>query len=216
MTFISLEKYKCKEILEDEDLLVLNKLAYSSYSLYKLQKCTKVPLTSLWRIINKLIEKEYVLHQKRGIYTLTLKGALALYLTDKEEYKNSALYFISFLFPYKNIKNVIDYIINLLLRKNICILNLVSLHGFENIYPYIFSALLQGEKLKPCMIEFIIDNYLDKIPYTIIDGCKLFIIIHNGVKKIVLGKCKVLGNVNNGYCSHIEKIDEKKIVKILL
>ncbi|QIW24433.1 hypothetical protein EWF20_09900 [Sulfolobus sp. S-194] len=216
MTFISLEKYKCKEILEDEDVLILNKLAYSSYSLYKLQKCTKVPLTSLWRIINKLIEKEYVLHQRRGIYALTLKGALALYLTDKEEYKNSALYFISFLFPYKNIKNVIDCTINLLLKRNTCILNLVSLHGFENVYPYIINALLQGEKLKPCMIEFILDNYIDEIPYTSLDGCKLFIVIHNGAKKIVLGKCKVLGNLSNGYCSHIEKIDEKKMVKIFL
>lgn len=215
MSPISLEKYKCSEILEDEDLLILSKLAYSSYSLYKLQKCTKVPLTSLWRIINKMINKEYILHQKRGVYTLTLKGALALYLTDEEEYKKSALYFLSFLFPYKNIKNIIDCIINLLSKRDICILNLVSSKGFENIYPYILTALLQGEKFKPCLIEFFMDNYLDRLPYTTLDGCKLFIIVHNGTKKILLGKCKMLGNLNNGYCSHIEKISEKK-VKIFL
>lgn len=209
MVSYSLEKYYCKEIFEDDELTVLDALGNSSFSLYKLQKTTNIPLTTLWRIVNRLIKDEYVIHGKRGVYMITLKGAFVLYLSEKSCFINTALKFFSYLIP-NNTKNIIDSILNLLRKDKICILNIIDYNSLDNIIPYILYHQLKGETLPSCLINFLVENYLDKLPYSEIDGCKLFIIFSHGKKKIVIGKCKVLGNVNNGYCNHINKIDNNE------
>ena len=201
---ISLEKYGCSEIFDERELCVLNRISTNQVSLYKLTKCTNIPLATLWRIVNKLEEKKLITHRKRGIYDITWKGALTLYLSDIEKYKNVALYSLSKIFNIHNI-NELDTIMQELIKvtreNGICILNL------ENLKPALILSLFKAIKTNISypveFMKFIVNNLLPELPVVKLNECEVSISFLGEKPIILAGKCKRKGEVLNSYCEHL-------------
>ncbi|BFH74641.1 hypothetical protein SJAV_25850 [Sulfurisphaera javensis] len=202
-----------RKYFSEEELCILDKLAYSSLSLYKLKDCVKLPLTTLWRYINLFIDKGYIIHAKRGSYVLTPLGALVLYLSENDKYTKSALSYFSSIFG-ENAKDFIDTLIKISQKYKICILEVIR-EDLTNFMPYLVYELLTGEKLPAIVTEFII-NKAKNLPFISSEGCKVLVIQTANGKRILVGRCKIKGSVSNDYCEHIEKMYKKIKLPLLL
>lgn len=181
-------------------------------SIYKLYLDTNIPIATLWRIVNRLRKNGYLVHEKRGVYKITYKGALLIYLVGCNMFKELSLKYISELYGLciNKVKNFLNYVIDVSVNNNICVL---ELDDIMKIIPFVLFGALNGLYIPSDIIEITLKE-LNGHPAIISDeGCYIIPEITNEGEKILLGKCKNYGFVSNYKCSHIRKILDKKILR---
>jgi predicted transcriptional regulator len=212
---IELSKYACSEIFDEKEVEILCKIIKEPKSLYKLYIDTNIPIATLWRIVNKLRENGYLVHEKRGVYKVTYKGALLIYLVGCNKFKELSLKYISELYNLciNKVKNILDYIIEVSNKYSICVL---EFDDIIKIIPFVLFDALNGLYIPLDTIEFVL-KALNGHPSVISDeDCHIIPEITNEGEKILLGKCKNSGFVSNHKCPHVRKILDKKFSKEFL
>jgi len=214
-TVIELSKYACSEIFDEKEVEILCKIIKEPKSLYKLYIDTNIPIATLWRIVNRLRENGYLVHEKRGVYKVTYKGALLIYLVSCNKFKELSLKYISELYNLciNKVKNILNYIIEVSNKYSICVL---EFDDIIKIIPFVLFDALNGLYIPSDTIEFVL-KALNGHPSVISDeGCHIIPEITNEGEKILLGKCKNDGFVSNHKCPHVRKILDKKFSKEFL
>jgi len=214
-TVIELSKYACSERFDEKEVEILCKIIKEPKSLYKLYIDTNIPIATLWRIVNRLVENGYLVHEKRGMYKVTYKGALLIYLVSCNKFKELSLKYISELYNLcvNKVKNILNYIIEVANKYSICVL---EFDDIIKIIPFVLFDALNGLYIPSDTIEFVL-KALNGHPSVISDeGCHIIPEITNEGVKILLGKCKNYGFVSNHKCPHVRKILNKKFSKEFL
>lgn len=207
---INLSKYACSEIFDERDIEILHKIMERPRSVYRLYLDTNIPIATLWRIVNRLREKGYLIHEKRGLYKVTFKGAILTYLAGHEEFKELYLKYISDLYGLcvNKVKNILNYIMEISLKYNICVL---ELDDIVKIVPFVLFDALNGHYVPSDVIEFVW-RFFEGHPAIISDGgCYIIPKITGEGEKILLGKCKNNGFVSNYKCPHLRKVLDKNL-----
>jgi len=197
----SAEEYFCKEELDCRDFSILKYIFNSGTSLYKLEKITKIPIATLWRIVNRLERLGYVYHSSRGKYELTLKGLF--YLLFNEGLENEKIMLSISERINKDVektRTIVRCLITTALENKTCILDYIN-----ELRPLLRLAVvkaLEGKLLHRYFVEFITERLGDEVPFVELEGCKLITITTNRGTEILIGKCKKQGYVSHIHCPH--------------